>query len=153
MVGAGSAKHLFSHDLHNDFPLSGSGVEVNEHDLLPCAKHWMAITNGYTQRRTHERSPHVGMPVVIVPRLFVEIASVFRGDTLKGGLQIAIDQSGFKFGGCDARGGADDKDSGDAPGDLSDLNTANHLFGKVDDLVVPTGANFDLMRFDHHHGG
>ena len=90
------------------------------------------------------------MSVVIIPSLFVLVVSIVRGDFLEGRGEVVVDESGFKLGGGDARGGADDKNrdqsamNARSPGSLDDVG------GQIKHLVLTLRLHVELLRKNRH---
>ena len=141
---------LFADDLADDVAGSGSGVEVDEDNLLPGTECELGVDEGDGEGRAQERGADVGVAVVVVPGLFVLVEVVLGCEFFEGGGEVVVNESGFEFDGGDAGGGADVEEGDGAGGELGLGEGALGLGGDVDDVAVAAGFDINGLRFDHN---
>ncbi len=90
------------------------------------------------------------MSVVVVPRFFVDISAVLRGDPFERGAEVMVDQPRFEFCRGDARCGSDDEDGGRAAGDCAIGEAPGDVIGDVQDFVVALGVYLEFVGLNGH---
>ena len=88
---------LFPHHLTHHGPIPGPGVKLDQDDLLPGPQGHLSADDGHGQRGTQEGGAHMRVTVVVMPGLFVLVASRLGGKAFESRLEIVIDETGLEF--------------------------------------------------------
>jgi hypothetical protein len=108
-VGCALSLHAsasFPGNSHQDDSMSRFDVAFKVKNLLPCAEHKSAIPDRNRERLTKEGCLQVGMPVPVVPRLFMAIMPARRNEFIEQSWQVCF-KSRLKFDCADRAGAAD----------------------------------------------
>src|SRR4030042_833129 len=100
-----TARSLFAHELQDNLPVPGAVIEYDQHYLLVLPQRQPLIYQRHHQRRSHQRSPHVSIRVILLPEKFMRVDQV-SGDNARPHLFIVGKQPCFIFDCTDGGGRA-----------------------------------------------
>lgn len=127
---------------------AGARVEIDQHNLLPCANHQLPVHKGHSERRAQNRSADMRMPIIIFPACLMGVELVTWRDTLHHPRHILLQARLVLDRGHGCRR-ADHEHRCDAVEQPTLQDCLFHLPSDVKHVVVALRLHRELCRMDH----